>query len=203
MRSNTATDADGPSDVLSYQLINPQLGMVINSNGIITWTPTLSQSPSTNLITTVVTDNGVPSLSATNIFSVFVSGPYDGIDFSDIPQAQADIDGDGLSNLMEYALGTDPRNPSDGMEGFQISTLNDGGRTYVIISFKRRKSDPSLQYVPEVSVDMQVWSSDSSSVKETNVTSLDPQFDWVTVQDLTPLTTSAPHFIRLRVVIND
>jgi hypothetical protein len=40
--------------------------------GIITWTPTEAQGPSTNTFTSIVTDNGSPSLSATNTFTVVV-----------------------------------------------------------------------------------------------------------------------------------
>src|SRR2546425_9623298 len=47
--------------------------MTINgSSGAISWTPTEAQGPSTNTITVVVTDNGVPALSATNNFTVTV-----------------------------------------------------------------------------------------------------------------------------------
>src|SRR2546425_1165780 len=47
--------------------------MTINgSSGAISWTPTEAQGPSTNTITVVVTDNGVPALSATNSFTVTV-----------------------------------------------------------------------------------------------------------------------------------
>ena len=73
--TNTATDSDIPANVLTYSLVNPPAGAVIDSNGIIAWTPTAAQAPSTNLITTVVTDNGVPPLSATNAFTVFVLTP--------------------------------------------------------------------------------------------------------------------------------
>jgi len=42
----------------------------ITTNGVITWTPTEAQGPSTNLVTTVVTDG---SLSATNSFTIVVN----------------------------------------------------------------------------------------------------------------------------------
>ena len=71
--TNTATDADLPVNALTYSLVNPPAGAVISTNGIIAWTPTAVQGPSTNVITTVVTDSGVPSLSATNSFTVFVT----------------------------------------------------------------------------------------------------------------------------------
>jgi hypothetical protein len=71
--TNTATDADLPANTLSYMLLNAPNGAAIDTNGVITWTPTEAQGPSSNLFVTVVTDNGSLSLSATNSFSVFVN----------------------------------------------------------------------------------------------------------------------------------
>jgi hypothetical protein len=71
--TNRATDADLPANSLAYSLLNPPAGATIDSTGLIIWTPTAQQGPSTNLITTRVTDNGVPPLSATNSFTVFVT----------------------------------------------------------------------------------------------------------------------------------
>src|SRR5205807_2169213 len=70
---NTATDSDIPANVLTYGLLIPPAPTRRSSNLVITWTPTEAQGPSTNMITTVVTDNGVPSLSATNNFTVLVT----------------------------------------------------------------------------------------------------------------------------------
>jgi len=58
--TNTATDADLPSNVLTYWLADPPDGVVIDTNGVIAWTPGPEQAPSTNLIRTVVTDAAVP-----------------------------------------------------------------------------------------------------------------------------------------------
>jgi hypothetical protein len=55
-----------------YQLVNAPPGATIDGNGIITWTPALGTGPSTNVITTIVTDNQVPPMSATNSFTVSV-----------------------------------------------------------------------------------------------------------------------------------
>ena len=72
--TNTATDADLPPNTLTYQLVNPPAGALIDSQGVITWTPGVGQAPSTNLFVTIVTDDGWPRLSATNSFVVTVSG---------------------------------------------------------------------------------------------------------------------------------
>src|SRR5208337_5332114 len=71
--TNTATDSDIPALALSYQLAVAPAGATISSNGIITWTPSQAQAPSTNLFTTVVSDSGTPSLSATNSFTILVN----------------------------------------------------------------------------------------------------------------------------------
>jgi hypothetical protein len=71
--TNTATDPSAPPGSLTYSLQNPPAGASIDTNGIITWTPSEVQGPSTNTLTTVVTDSGIPPLSATNTFKVVVN----------------------------------------------------------------------------------------------------------------------------------
>jgi VCBS repeat-containing protein len=70
--TNTATDIEAPPEDLSYALLGAPDGAAIDGNGVITWTPSVTQAPGTNIITTVVSDDGQPPLSATNSFLVFV-----------------------------------------------------------------------------------------------------------------------------------
>ena len=55
--TNTATEPNIHSTTLGYALVNPPAGAGIDANGVITWTPSQNQSPSTNTITTVVTNS--------------------------------------------------------------------------------------------------------------------------------------------------
>jgi Putative Ig domain/Glycosyl hydrolases family 2, TIM barrel domain len=74
--TNAATDADVPTQTLTWSLATKPTGATINAtNGLITWRPTISQSPSTNLFSVVVTDNGTPPLISTQKFSVFALRP--------------------------------------------------------------------------------------------------------------------------------
>jgi hypothetical protein len=71
--TNVATDPDSPPEVLTFSL-GP--GAAANSslnatNGVFTWTPTQGQT-GTNAFSVIVTDNGLPSLSATQSFKVTV-----------------------------------------------------------------------------------------------------------------------------------
>ncbi len=71
----SATDTDQPPQTLTFSLgSGPPAGASITSGGLFTWTPTDAQTPSTNIITVTVTDNGVPPLSDTNTFDVIVTG---------------------------------------------------------------------------------------------------------------------------------
>jgi hypothetical protein len=72
--ANGASDSDLPAALLTYQLFVTRLpensavaNASITTGGIITWTPTANQVPSTNLFRTVVSDG---QLSTTNTFTV-------------------------------------------------------------------------------------------------------------------------------------
>jgi autotransporter-associated beta strand protein len=74
--TNSATDSDSPAQTLTWSLATQPVGASIDAaSGLIAWRPAISQSPSTNNFTVVVTDNGVPPLSATQSFSAVVLRP--------------------------------------------------------------------------------------------------------------------------------
>ncbi|HWD20356.1 MAG TPA: putative Ig domain-containing protein [Verrucomicrobiae bacterium] len=69
---NSAADND-PSRVLTFSLDTAPANMTINaSSGLITWTPSQTQSPSVNTVKVKVSDNSAPALSDTNVFTVTV-----------------------------------------------------------------------------------------------------------------------------------
>jgi len=71
--NNQATDPDIPANPLVYQLVNPPTNCIINANGTITWTPSASQLGA-HSIKTIVNDSQSPALTATNAFTVTVTG---------------------------------------------------------------------------------------------------------------------------------
>ena len=77
--TNTAADWDLPAQGLAYAITNTLTGVsnkLVNGNFVITWTPTVAQAGLTNIITTIVTDSGVPPKSVTNTFAVIAAhGP--------------------------------------------------------------------------------------------------------------------------------
>jgi hypothetical protein len=71
----TATDPDLPQQGLTWQLgPGAPAGLKLNSGtGVLTWTPTIAQGPSTNLVTVTVQDNGLPPLSASTQLAIVVN----------------------------------------------------------------------------------------------------------------------------------
>ena len=74
--TNSASDPDTPPQPLTFSLLTPPTNAAINSSsGVFTWRPTIAQSPSTQTVAVVVSDNGVPIMSATQSFTVTVIQP--------------------------------------------------------------------------------------------------------------------------------
>jgi uncharacterized repeat protein (TIGR01451 family) len=136
--TNKAGDIDLPPQTLTFSLLNAPAGASINTNsGVFTWTPTEAQGPGTNAnIAIIVTDNGVPPLSATQFFTIFVletnSAPvlapisdrtvHAGM-FVAVTNSASDTDAP--PNVLTFTLDTAPTgagiNSSNGLFGWQTS----------------------------------------------------------------------------------
>lgn len=108
----------------------------------------------------------------------------------------ADPDGDGVPNLLEFALALDPMTAHS--DGQPTGTLDAG---VLNLTYVRRMDVADLNYIVEVSSDMITWQSGSSHTREASVTALDGVREQVVVADLTPLSTVTTRFMRLRVVV--
>jgi hypothetical protein len=128
--TNTATDNDVPALTLTYQLTNAPSGATIDTNGIVTWIPDESQGPATNLITTIVTDNGNPPLSATNTFTVIVNE----VNQPPALSTQADRTIAGMATLVITNTATDPDIPANILSYFLSITSTGGPVTNAAIS---------------------------------------------------------------------
>jgi hypothetical protein len=70
----SATDTDQPPQTLTFSLVSGPGNATLNTNsGAFSWRPQVTQANTTNSFTLKVADNGSPSLSATQSFSVTVN----------------------------------------------------------------------------------------------------------------------------------
>ena len=119
--TNTITSPGEPTNTVTYSLLSPPSGATINSSGIITWTPSQSESPSTNTITTRVVNSGTPALSATNSFTVFVKE----VNIAPVLPAQTNVTNAGLATLTVTNTATEP-NIHATTTGYNLTSLPTG-----------------------------------------------------------------------------
>lgn len=117
----------------------------------------------------------------------------------------ADFDGDGISNLLEFALNLDPifaepkiMDAVTGLRGLPLVRLEtDGGFTRVTIEFVRRSvgSGADLTYTPQFSTDLTTWTTTGTST----VTTINPRWERVKVVDSWSTLDGPKRFARLKV----
>jgi GH43 family beta-xylosidase len=120
--ANPATDPDVPAQTLTWSLLTPPAGAVINAtSGVFSWRPVIAQSPSTNLIAVKVLDNGTLAMSATQNFTVTVLHPQ-------APTMSSATVSNGLFSLLingdigpDYVVET-RTNLADGSAWFAVAT---------------------------------------------------------------------------------
>lgn len=108
-----------------------------------------------------------------------------------ISGANADPDGDGLSNLLEYALGCSPCQASSGRAS--LPTLQQSAGEW-IFTFQRPASAPGVAYTVQQSTDLQNWS-DTDLAPERIATG-----EIETWRVHCTASTTAPRFFRLKTV---
>ena len=118
--TNIALDPDTPSAGLTFSIVSAPAGAQINpGNGLLTWTPGEGQGPATNVIFVSVSDDGAPSLAATQSFTVVVMEVNDPPMLSAIADrvvhsgmlvtfTNVAVDSDLPVNSMHYALSGAP-----------------------------------------------------------------------------------------------
>ena len=105
-----ASDVESPPQTLTFSLVSGPGGVNVQpATGQITWTPGEALGGSTQLVTVRVSDNGSPSLSATQSFSVIVRDVNSPPVLTAIPTQTVNVP----ASLAWQAAATDPDIPID------------------------------------------------------------------------------------------
>ncbi len=139
--------------------------------------------------------DSAPATGSTTTFSVLQSWRNDYFQTiaSEGDAADAmDFDDDGLANLVEYALGTDPLVTTPPSSAPTAKVESDGVDSYLTLTVTRSDVRPGVTYAVEVGSDLVGWSEDVTILENTNAR--------LKVRDNTALTSGVPkRFARLRV----
>jgi hypothetical protein len=119
---------------------------------------------------------------------------------SSISSDTADPAGDGIPNLMKYALNLNPFMESvSGLPAESILTTGSGN--FVALTYTQVINATDVAYTVQLSTDMVNWNSGPAWTGTTSaVTNADGVTQTVTVQSIIPITPANPkQFIRLQV----
>lgn len=112
----------------------------------------------------------------------------------EISDGSAAPDGDGIPNLLKYALGIDDQvQASSQLPGMTVQ------EDVASLSYTRIKNAPDVVYIPEVSTDLKSWNSGADYICVSDVTDAG-DIQIITVQSLSPTSSNPRQYFRLRVV---
>jgi endonuclease/exonuclease/phosphatase family metal-dependent hydrolase len=139
------------------------------------------------VIATPYTTWEAQNFNAAQLANAAISGPT------------ADPDGDGIPNLLEYALDLNPLQPS--AAGLPtVGQIASGGNEYLTLTYTKVIAATDITYLQQVSGDLQTWYSGPSYTAIVSVTNnADGVTQTVVSQDLTPISSANQRFTRLEV----
>ncbi len=160
-----ATDADVPANTLTYGLVSGPDGLGVSGGGAVTWTPTEDQGPGTFTVVVKVTDDGVPTLSSTNEFTVVVREANVAPVLAATPEQTVDeltamdvtllaTDADVPANTLTYGLvsGPDGLGVSGGGAVTWTPTEDQGPGTFTVVVKVTDDGVPTLRATNEFTV---------------------------------------------------
>ena len=110
----------------------------------------------------------------------------------------ADPDSDGGSNLVEYALGGEPKTGDAAWFTPQATVVTEAGADYLAMTFRRRRH-ADVNYTVETTSDPEASTWQQSAVPTGVPISVDDAFEQVTWRDQTPVASQSGRFMRLRI----
>ncbi len=109
-----------------------------------------------------------------------------------------DDDQDGLVNLLEYGLGTNPLSASQPQQPSQTITVMNGSN-YLSLTFRRRSGASDVTYVVEASGDLAIGSWLPEPVQHGAAIDNGDGTETVTFRDIIPMENATSRFLRLGV----
>ncbi|MCI0746263.1 MAG: putative Ig domain-containing protein [Verrucomicrobia subdivision 3 bacterium] len=147
--TNSASDGDLPANTLTWSLDSAPAGATINpGTGVLSWTPSESQGPGTNVIVVRVSDNGTPGLHDTKSFTVLVNEVNSAPVLAAVTDRSIDegstllitnsaTDGDLPANTLTWSLDSAPPgatiNPSTGTLSWMPSETQGPGTNVIVV----------------------------------------------------------------------
>jgi len=145
-----------------------------------------------------------PGVHATGTITYELWAALHGLGVGPEAAPQGDFELDGVINLLEFALDSDPTAiDPEKLPPATTQTLNVGGQLddYLALTYRRRRDAPNLVYTVQVSHDLVNWSISTQQVG--NPVDNGDGTDSITVRDTQPIGASGRRFMRLLVDLQE
>ena len=138
------------------------------------------------------TATGTPGVVTTGRFEIWKDAALKGLPEAELA-ADADPDGDGLTNFHEYAFASDPQDANTHLFP-EFSSAADG----LLLSIQRPRDVVDVEYISEISTDLKTWTAAATNIilQLSDRKILDAQTEEVRYL-VTPLTP-VKQFLRIR-----
>ncbi len=135
---------------------------------------------------------------STTPFGIWEQAHFSLADLSNATRSgdNADPDGDGIPNVLEYAFGFDPK-ISNSTRGFSTATQNVGGVNYLTLTYRTQPTATDLTYTPQSGADLQTWN--GAPVQLGSTVSNGDGTQSLTFRDSVPESPGPRRFMRLQV----
>jgi hypothetical protein len=135
-------------------------------------------------------------------FSRWREGHFPGAAGSLEEFAELDPDEDSLPNLAEYAFDTNPKidDRSAALVGRPRADVRDG---HLVLTFRHRRDAADLEFVAEISDDLQTWAPASDSFEEISPPEQTEHPEIVCLRNRTAITDLPQRYVRLRIRLRD
>ncbi|HEX4084946.1 MAG TPA: TIGR03790 family protein [Chthoniobacteraceae bacterium] len=178
-------------------------GLSINGSGLITGTASVTGTFAATIYVSNAggTASSVVALDMLPSYTGWQNIWFNPVELanSSISGTSADPAGDGMPNLLKYALNVDPWLCGVLSLPF-VSIINFSGSNYAALTYTQLVYPTDITYVPQVSNDLETWNSGASYIMAVSATpNPDGTTETVTVRDNTPLIPGSSQFMRLKV----
>ena len=157
----------------------------------------------------VQTAGVVPSLVPSLAFTQFVQAAFGPAATGTGPVCgpDKDPDHDGVCNLLEFAMGTDP-NDGASVALAEMGRLTENGETYLTIRYPRSKTAAGVSLAVEYSSDLVTWHANSTSGQVTRTVSIataadQPDTEIVVEAAILPISQAPNAFLRVAAKVQD
>ena len=217
------TLAGTAADVAGVASITVNGVAVTSADGFAHWSLPVTLAPGANTFSIVARDSADPANERTVSHTVTLTPAAGDADGNGLPDAWealyglgaadatgakgalGDPDGDGRSNLLELALGSNPLVAESQGDAPPALVPDAGdGQTYLTWQYRRLLAPGALSYVVETCTDFSQWHSGPAWIEEvgTPVPNPDGLTETVTVRALPPVTPgTGAGYLRLRVTV--